>query len=59
MRVLRSILRYFLEMPRGHAADGRVLGLATASAIESTRRGESAPGPEDVVPEPRRVSTGS
>jgi hypothetical protein len=37
LRRLRSILRHFAEMPRGYAADGRMLGLATATAIESNR----------------------
>lgn len=37
MRMLRSILRHFARMPRGYAADGRMLGLATSTAIESSR----------------------
>ncbi len=38
MRRLRDLLRAIAELPRGHAADGRMLGLLTATAIESSRR---------------------
>ncbi|MEV0082624.1 hypothetical protein [Saccharopolyspora sp. NPDC050642] len=37
MRILRSVLRHFADLPRGYAADGRMLGLATSAAIDSSR----------------------
>ncbi|MCX2730327.1 hypothetical protein OOZ19_08750 [Saccharopolyspora sp. NFXS83] len=40
---LRKLARAVARMPRGHAADGRMLGLMTAAAVESAaRQGESA-----------------
>lgn len=44
MRILGAIRRYLERMPRGYAADGRVLGLATSAAIESTRQGAQRGG---------------
>ncbi|GAA4880901.1 MULTISPECIES: hypothetical protein [Saccharopolyspora] len=38
MRRLRSALRHFARLPRGYAADGRLLGLGLATAMESSRR---------------------
>lgn len=38
MRRLRDLLRTVAELPRGHGADGRMLGMLTATAIESSRR---------------------
>ena len=51
MRILGAIRRHLERMPRGYAADGRVLGLATSAAGESARKrirsgGERAPRPE-------------
>ncbi|MFC7340504.1 hypothetical protein [Saccharopolyspora griseoalba] len=51
MRILSAIRRRLERLPRGCAADGRVLGLATSAAGEAARRrlrdgGERAAGPE-------------
>lgn len=56
VRRLREILRHFAQMPRGYAADGRMLGLATATAIESSRQlkqDEPAQARPVAVPEQR------
>lgn len=49
MRIIGNILRHLERMPRGFAADGRVLGLATSAAIRSARqqgdRGNARPEP--------------
>lgn len=42
MRALKNILRHFERMPRGYAADGRMLGLGLATAIDSSRELDSA-----------------
>lgn len=41
MRGLNSILRHFARMPRGYAADGRMLGLGLSTAIDSSRELDS------------------
>lgn len=41
MRALKNILRRFERMPRGYAADGQMLGLGLATAIESSRELDS------------------
>jgi hypothetical protein len=51
MRILSAIRRHLERMPRGYAADGRMLGLATSAASESARQrmrggGERAARPE-------------
>ncbi|GAA2353735.1 hypothetical protein GCM10009854_34710 [Saccharopolyspora halophila] len=38
MRILGALRRYLERVPRGYAADGRMLGLATSAAIESARQ---------------------
>ena len=49
MRIIGTIRRHLERMPRGFAADGRVLGLATSTAIRSARqqgdRGGARPEP--------------
>ncbi|TWF95724.1 hypothetical protein [Saccharopolyspora dendranthemae] len=49
MRIIGAILRHLERMPRGFAADGRVLGLATSAATRSARqqgdRGGARPEP--------------
>ncbi|GAB3690357.1 hypothetical protein [Saccharopolyspora tripterygii] len=49
MRIIGTIRRHLESMPRGYAADGRVLGLATSAAIRSARqqdgRGGARPEP--------------
>lgn len=44
MGVLRNLARAVARMPRGHASDGRMLGLATAAAVESAKRHEESAG---------------
>ncbi|RRO20607.1 hypothetical protein EIL87_01660 [Saccharopolyspora rhizosphaerae] len=50
MRIIGTILRHLERMPRGYAADGRKLGLATSAAVRSARqhdrRGGARPEPE-------------
>ncbi|RCW38781.1 hypothetical protein DFQ14_12028 [Halopolyspora algeriensis] len=48
MRGLKNIVRHFARMPRGCAADGRMLGLALSTAIDSSRELDS-PGDRAVV----------
>lgn len=55
MRIIGSILRRLERMPRGFAADGRMLGLATSAAIESARQDDRRGGAR---PEPKRVDEG-
>ncbi|MEU5852612.1 hypothetical protein [Saccharopolyspora shandongensis] len=48
------MLRHFADLPRGYAADGRMLGLATSAAIESSREDRRRSGgarPEQVARE--------
>jgi hypothetical protein len=56
MRKLRSILRHFARMPRGYAADGRMLGLATSAAIESSRQREGGARPEPTARERANIA---
>ncbi|WP_281454492.1 hypothetical protein [Saccharopolyspora ipomoeae] len=55
MRIIGAILRHFERMPRGYAADGRVLGLATSAAIASARHDDRRGGAR---PEPGRADEG-
>ncbi|MDR7304386.1 hypothetical protein [Haloactinomyces albus] len=48
MRGLTNIVRHFARMPRGYAADGRMLGLALSTAIDSSRELDS-PGDRAAV----------
>lgn len=48
MRGLKNIVRHFARMPRGYAADGRTLGLALSTAIDSSRELDS-PGDREAV----------
>ena len=51
MRILGAIRRHLERMPRGYAADGRMLGLATSAAIESARPQRTRSGGERDLPQ--------
>lgn len=58
MRTLRDILRSLNRMPRGYSADGRMLGLGLASAMQAQQAdGDDARhralSVEDSIPAPR------
>ncbi len=60
MRGLKRIVRHFARMPRGYSADGRTLGLALSTAIDSSRELDS-PGDRAAAARPSTATreTGS
>ncbi|GAB2672467.1 hypothetical protein GCM10027271_36520 [Saccharopolyspora gloriosae] len=51
---LRKLARAVARMPRGYAADGRMLGLVTAAAVESAARQDESVEQEQSTPLPRQ-----